>query len=73
VMHGMKDRESKPVFYFTSVNNVKWRRPVRPGDQLRFEVELVQVRGPMAKMAGIARVDGEVACEAEMGAMVRDR
>jgi UDP-3-O-[3-hydroxymyristoyl] N-acetylglucosamine deacetylase / 3-hydroxyacyl-[acyl-carrier-protein] dehydratase len=73
VMHGMRERETKPVFYFTSVNNVKWRRPVRPGDQLRFEVELVQVRGPMAKMSGVARVDGEVACEAEMGAMVRER
>ncbi|MEO5568573.1 MAG: bifunctional UDP-3-O-[3-hydroxymyristoyl] N-acetylglucosamine deacetylase/3-hydroxyacyl-ACP dehydratase [Gemmatimonadaceae bacterium] len=73
VMHGMKDRETQPVFYFTSVNNVKWRRPVRPGDQLRFEVELTQVRGPMAKMSGVARVDGEIACEAEMGAMVRDR
>jgi len=72
LMRGLKDRASK-VVYFTSVNNVKWRRPVRPGDQLRFEVELVQVRGPMAKMSGIARVDGEVACEAEMGAMVRER
>ena len=72
VMAGMSDRESK-VVYFTSVNNVKWRRPVKPGDQLRFEVELVQVRGMMAKMSGVARVDGEVVCEAEMGAMVRDR
>jgi UDP-3-O-[3-hydroxymyristoyl] N-acetylglucosamine deacetylase / 3-hydroxyacyl-[acyl-carrier-protein] dehydratase len=72
LMRGFKDRASK-VVYFTSVNNVKWRRPVKPGDQLRFEVDLMQVRGSMAKMSGIARVDGEVVCEAEMGAMVRDR
>jgi UDP-3-O-[3-hydroxymyristoyl] N-acetylglucosamine deacetylase/3-hydroxyacyl-[acyl-carrier-protein] dehydratase len=72
VMAGMPDRESK-VVYFTSVNNVKWRRPVKPGDQLRLEIELMQVRGMMAKMSGVARVDGDIVCEAEMGAMVRDR
>jgi UDP-3-O-[3-hydroxymyristoyl] N-acetylglucosamine deacetylase / 3-hydroxyacyl-[acyl-carrier-protein] dehydratase len=72
VMAGLPNRESK-VVYFTSVNNVKWRRPVKPGDQLRLELELMQVRGMMAKMSGVARVDGEVVCEAEMGAMVRDR
>jgi len=72
LMRGFPDRESK-VVYFTSLNNVKWRKPVKPGDQLRFELELMQVRGTLAKMSGVARVDGEVVCEAEMGAMVRDR
>jgi UDP-3-O-[3-hydroxymyristoyl] N-acetylglucosamine deacetylase / 3-hydroxyacyl-[acyl-carrier-protein] dehydratase len=61
------------VVYFTSLNNVKWRRPVKPGDQLRFELQLLQVRGTMAKMSGVARVDGEVVAEAEMGAMVREK
>lgn len=61
------------VVYFTSLNNVKWRRPVKPGDQLRFELELLQVRGMMCKMTGVAKVDGEVVAEAEMGAMVRDK
>jgi 3-hydroxymyristoyl/3-hydroxydecanoyl-(acyl carrier protein) dehydratase len=55
------------------LNNVKWRRPVKPGDQLRLELQLLQVRGMMAKMSGVARVDGDVVCEAEMGAMVRER
>ena len=72
VMSGMPEPESK-VVYFTSLNNVKWRRPVKPGDQLRLELEILQVRGMMAKMTGVARVDGEVVCEAEMGAMVRDK
>jgi UDP-3-O-[3-hydroxymyristoyl] N-acetylglucosamine deacetylase / 3-hydroxyacyl-[acyl-carrier-protein] dehydratase len=63
----------KKVVYFTSLNNVKWRRPVKPGDQLRFELELLQVRGMMCKMQGVAKVDGEVVAEAEMGAMVRDK
>jgi UDP-3-O-[3-hydroxymyristoyl] N-acetylglucosamine deacetylase/3-hydroxyacyl-[acyl-carrier-protein] dehydratase len=61
------------VVYFTSLNNVKWRRPVKPGDQLRFELDLLQVRGMMCKMHGVAKVDGEIVAEAEMGAMVRDR
>ena len=70
---GAVPEPDKKVVYFTSLNNVKWRRPVKPGDQLRFELELLQVRGMMAKMTGVARVDGEVVAEAEMGAMVRDR
>ena len=72
LLGAMPERENK-VVYFTTLNNVKWRRPVKPGDQLRFELELLQVRGSVAKMSGVARVDGEVVAEAEMGAMVRNR
>jgi UDP-3-O-[3-hydroxymyristoyl] N-acetylglucosamine deacetylase/3-hydroxyacyl-[acyl-carrier-protein] dehydratase len=61
------------VMYFTSLDNVKWRKPVKPGDQLRLEIDMVQRRGRMCKIHGIARVDGEIVCEADMGAMVRDR
>ena len=72
LLGAVPDPQSK-VVYFTSLNNVKWRRPVKPGDQLRFELDLLQVRGTMCKMQGVAKVDGEVVAEAEMGAMVRDR
>jgi UDP-3-O-[3-hydroxymyristoyl] N-acetylglucosamine deacetylase/3-hydroxyacyl-[acyl-carrier-protein] dehydratase len=72
LMGSVPNPENK-VVYFTSLNNVKWRRPVKPGDQLRFELDLLQVRGMMCKMSGIAKVDGQVVCEAEMGAVVRDR
>ena len=72
VLGAVPDPQSK-VVYFTSLNNVKWRRPVKPGDQLRFELDILQVRGMMCKMQGIAKVDGEIVAEAEMGAMVRDR
>ena len=61
------------VVYFMSLDNVKFRKPVRPGDQLRFELETTQVRGLVCRMHGIARVDGDVVCEADMAAMVRDR
>ena len=72
LMGAVPDPANK-VVYFTSLNNVKWRKPVKPGDQLRMELEMLQVRGPMCRMRGVAKVDGEVVCEAEMSAMVRDR
>jgi UDP-3-O-[3-hydroxymyristoyl] N-acetylglucosamine deacetylase/3-hydroxyacyl-[acyl-carrier-protein] dehydratase len=72
LMGSVPNPENK-VVYFTSLNNVKWRRPVKPGDQLRFELELLQVRGMMCKMSGVAKVDGQIVAEAEMGAVVRDK
>ena len=72
LMGTVPDPESK-VVYFTSLDNVKWRKPVRPGDQLRFELDILQIRGPVCKMKGVARVDGGVVAEADMAAMLRDR
>jgi UDP-3-O-[3-hydroxymyristoyl] N-acetylglucosamine deacetylase/3-hydroxyacyl-[acyl-carrier-protein] dehydratase len=70
---GMLEDAGTKVVYFMSLDNVKFRRPVKPGDQLRFELNLVQKRGSVCRMHGVARVDGEVVAEAEMAAMVRDR
>jgi UDP-3-O-[3-hydroxymyristoyl] N-acetylglucosamine deacetylase/3-hydroxyacyl-[acyl-carrier-protein] dehydratase len=72
LMGSQGDPESK-VVYFMSLDNVKFRRPVKPGDQLRFELVVHQIRGPVCKMRGVAKVDGEVVTEADMAAMVRDR
>ena len=72
LLGSVPDAEAK-VVYFTTLDNVKFRRPVKPGDQLRFELELTQVRGPVCRMRGVAKVDGEVVAEADMSAMVRDR
>jgi UDP-3-O-[3-hydroxymyristoyl] N-acetylglucosamine deacetylase/3-hydroxyacyl-[acyl-carrier-protein] dehydratase len=72
LLGNMPDAEQR-VVYFMSLDNVKFRRPVKPGDQLRFELEVTQIRGPVCKMRGLAKVDGEVVCEADMAAMVRDR
>jgi UDP-3-O-[3-hydroxymyristoyl] N-acetylglucosamine deacetylase / 3-hydroxyacyl-[acyl-carrier-protein] dehydratase len=68
----VEDPESK-VVYFMSLDNVKFRKPVKPGDQLRFEVEVLQIRGRVCRIRGIAKVEGEVVCEGDMAAMVRDR
>ena len=70
---GTLEEPDTKVVYFMSIDNIKFRKPVRPGDQLVFEVEMIQVRGKIAKTRGVARVDGEVVAEAEMAAMVRDR
>ena len=72
MLASIREPDSK-VVYFTSLDNVKFRRPVKPGDQLRIELDVVQVRGPLCKVHGVARVDGEVVCEADMAAMVRPR
>lgn len=72
LMRTIEDPSSK-VVYFMSLDNVKFRRPVKPGDQLRLELDVIQMRGTMCKMKGTAYVDGQVVTEAEMAAMVRDR
>ncbi len=72
LLGAIEDAEHK-VVYFMSLDNVKFRRPVKPGDQLRFELEMIQIRGTVCKMHGVARVDGEIVCEADMAAMMRDR
>ena len=72
LMEQVKERENK-VVYFMSLDAVKFRKPVVPGDQLRMEVEMLQFRGKIAKMKGVALVDGQVATEAEMMACVVDR
>jgi UDP-3-O-[3-hydroxymyristoyl] N-acetylglucosamine deacetylase/3-hydroxyacyl-[acyl-carrier-protein] dehydratase len=61
------------VVYFMSLDNVKFRRPVVPGDQLRCEVEMIQFRGKTCRLRGVAYVDGQVVAEAEMLARVVDR
>lgn len=68
----MTDTNNK-VVYFMSLDNVKFRKPVRPGDQLRFELDMTHIRGSVCKMHGTALVDGEIVAEADMAAMVRDR
>ncbi len=71
VMAGMEDLEGK-VVYFMTMDDVKFRRPVVPGDTLMLEVEMVQSRGTVVRMRGKAVVDGNVAAEAEFKASIMD-
>lgn len=72
LMSGLEKPEDK-VIYFLSVDGVKFRRPVIPGDQLVLELDLVQGRGRRGKLKGVARVDGSVAAEATILGQVMDR
>jgi 3-hydroxyacyl-[acyl-carrier-protein] dehydratase len=51
---------------FAGIDNCRFKRQVVPGDQLRLEVELVKMRGPIGKGKAVATVDGQIACEAEL-------
>jgi UDP-3-O-[3-hydroxymyristoyl] N-acetylglucosamine deacetylase / 3-hydroxyacyl-[acyl-carrier-protein] dehydratase len=58
--------------YFMAAENVKWRKPVRPGDTLVIEVELTKSRGKIGKAKGVCSVGGEPVSEAEVTFMLVD-
>jgi beta-hydroxyacyl-ACP dehydratase FabZ len=64
---------STKVVYFMSLDDVKFRRPVVPGDQLRMEIEVLQNRGATVRLAGKAYVESQLVAEAVMMARVVDR
>jgi beta-hydroxyacyl-ACP dehydratase FabZ len=68
----VKERDDK-LIYFTGIDKCRFRKPVVPGDQVIFEVELVAKRSTFAKIRGRALVDDEVVCEAEMMSALADR
>jgi len=68
----VEDRDDK-LIYFTGIDKCRFRKPVVPGDQLLFEVELVAKRKAFAKIHGRALVDDEVVCEADMMSALADR
>ncbi len=58
--------------YFIAAENVKWRKPVRPGDVLFIDVELTKARGKIGKAKGVCSVNGEEVSEAEVTFMMVD-
>jgi UDP-3-O-[3-hydroxymyristoyl] N-acetylglucosamine deacetylase / 3-hydroxyacyl-[acyl-carrier-protein] dehydratase len=72
MMDAIEDVENK-VVYFMTMDNVKWRRPVTPGDQVVFELVMLQFRRHTCRMRGVGYVDGQVVAEAEMMARIVDR
>ena len=61
------------IAYFMSAENVKWRRPVRPGDTLIVDVEMTKYRGKIGKAKGVCYVESEVVSEAEVTFVMMDR
>jgi len=72
ILDALENPEEK-VAYFMGVDNVRFRKPVLPGDQLQLEVEQIRLRKNSCKMMGRAYVDNDLVCEAEMMAMIVDR
>lgn len=67
------DDPADKVVYFMSLNDVKWRRPVMPGDQILFEVEMLNLRRRVCRMKGTGTVDGKVVAQAGMTARIVER
>ena len=71
VMLSMEDcKEKKAGVFFMSIDGVKFRKPVKPGDQLRMHVEKIKERGKVFVFRGESMVDGKVVSEAEFTAMI---
>ena len=72
VLNSISDRKTKLVL-LASVEQAKFGKPVRPGDQLRIEMKLSRRKTTIAKMYGAATVDGVMVAEAEMLCKLVDR
>jgi beta-hydroxyacyl-ACP dehydratase FabZ len=73
LMRSLDARAEHKVLYFTGIDQARFRRPIVPGDQIRFAVEFLQLRRQVCRMKGEATVEGAIAVEAEMRAIVVDR
>ncbi|HEY5915419.1 MAG TPA: bifunctional UDP-3-O-[3-hydroxymyristoyl] N-acetylglucosamine deacetylase/3-hydroxyacyl-ACP dehydratase [Verrucomicrobiae bacterium] len=60
------------IAYFMSAEEVKWRKPVQPGDTLVIDVEMTKMRGKIGKAKGVCKVNDEVVSEAEVTFMLID-
>jgi beta-hydroxyacyl-ACP dehydratase FabZ len=72
LIHDRPNRDSQLV-YLTGVERARFRRPVVPGDQVVFEVEILKLRRNFSRIGGKALVDGKVAAEAIVSSVMVDR
>lgn len=61
-----KEENRGKLAFFTGIDKCRFKRQVKPGDQLKLEVEIIRAKGRIGKGKGIATVAGEVACETEI-------
>jgi beta-hydroxyacyl-ACP dehydratase FabZ len=69
MMKMLEGQQGKSI-YFMTIDGVKFRKPVVPGDTLRFEVKIIQFKGKIGKIRGEAFVGDAKVAEAEMMAMI---
>ncbi len=63
--------DDKSVYYFVGIDGARFKRPVSPGDQLIMEVSITANKRGIWKFSAQAKVDGQVACEAELMCTMR--
>jgi 3-hydroxyacyl-[acyl-carrier-protein] dehydratase len=61
-----ENKNKKKLIYFTGMNNVRFRKPVVPGDQIKFVLEPIKLRKFVSILKGKAYVDSEIIAEAEL-------
>ncbi|WP_121628192.1 3-hydroxyacyl-ACP dehydratase FabZ [Poseidonibacter antarcticus] len=70
----LTDEEMKnKVIYFMSIDKAKFRNPVKPGDRLDYELEVIKIKSTIMMLSGKAYVDGKLTAEAEFKAMIVDK
>jgi len=67
------DQVKNKLIYFMSIDKAKFRKPVIPGDQVRFELDVIKMRSTIVSLKAKALVEGAVVAEAELMAMIVDR
>ena len=66
-----KKPDENTIVYFVGIDNVRFKRPVGPGDQLKMDVEILRVARGIWKYKAVATVDGQLAVEAELMCTLR--
>ena len=66
-------KERGSLIYFMGMNKVKFRKPVVPGDQIKFELKFLKQRAKVFKMSGMAFVDEKLVAEAELMASFEEK
>ncbi len=61
-----KEENKGKIGFLAGIDKCRFKRQVKPGDQLSLEVEIIRIKGPIGKGKAIARVGDELACEAEI-------
>jgi UDP-3-O-[3-hydroxymyristoyl] N-acetylglucosamine deacetylase/3-hydroxyacyl-[acyl-carrier-protein] dehydratase len=72
LLHTVDDPDTKLV-YFMGIDNAKFRRPVLPGDQLIFDLEMVRLKSSICKMTGRCFVRGQLVAEADLLSKIVER
>ncbi|MCG8454996.1 MAG: 3-hydroxyacyl-ACP dehydratase FabZ, partial [Holophagales bacterium] len=74
LLSGYSEEERRGrLMYFTAIERARFRRPVVPGDQIVYEIDVIRHRGNNSKMQAKAVVDGKVAAEAKISSSMVER